>query len=40
MFMSLCDELVLIRYREIDFQSNEDSRKPTFKYVYTLSSFR
>ena len=26
MFVSLCEELVLVRYRELDFQSDEDSR--------------
>ena len=39
MLVSLCDELVLLSYREWDFQSDKDSRRSTSKYVYTLSSF-
>ena len=39
MFVNLCDELVLISYRELDFQFDKDSRRSTFGYVYTLSGF-
>ena len=34
MFVSLCDELVLISYQELDFQFDKDSRRSTFGYVY------
>ena len=39
MLASLCNELVLLRYQELDFQSNENSRKSASRYVYTLSGF-
>ena len=31
------DELVLIRYRDLDFQSNKDSCKSISSYVFILS---
>ena len=39
MFLSLCDELVLLSYWEIRLQFDKDSRKSTSKYVYTISGF-
>ena len=39
MFVSLCDELILVRYRELDFQFDKDSRRFTFGYVNSLSGF-
>ena len=39
MFVSLCNELVLLLYRQIVLQSNKDFHKSTFGYVYTLSGF-
>ena len=39
MFVSLCDELILLLYQELDFQFNKDSYRSTSKYVYTLSGF-
>ena len=33
MLMSLCDELVLVRYRELDFQLDEDSHKSISRYA-------
>ena len=37
--MTLYDELVLILYSEIGFQSDKDSRRSTFGYMYTPSGF-
>ena len=39
MFVSLCDELVLLSYREIELQFDRNSRMSTSKYVYTLNGF-
>ena len=39
MFVSLSDKLVLLLYQEIGLQSNKDSRRSTFGYVYTPSGF-
>ena len=39
MFVSLYIELVFLRYREFDFQSDEDSRRSTSRYAYFLSGF-
>ena len=39
MFLNICDELVFLSYREIGLQSNENSHRSTFRYVYTLSGF-
>ena len=39
MFMSLYNELVLIFYQKIGLQSDNDSRKSTSRYVYTLWFF-
>ena len=39
MFVSLCDESVLLSYQELDFQFDKDSHKSTSGYVYTLSGF-
>ena len=39
MFVSLSDELVLLLYQEIGLQSDKDSRRSTFGYVYTPSGF-
>ena len=39
MFMSLYNELVLILYQKIGLQTDNDSRKSTSGYVYTLSGF-
>lgn len=35
----LCDELVLFRYKESNFQSSETSHRFFSRYVYTLSGF-
>ena len=34
-----CNELVLLLYQEIGLQSDKDSCRSTFGFVYTLSSF-
>ena len=39
MSVSLYDESVLFLYREIRLQSNKDSHKSTFRYVYALSGY-
>ena len=39
MFVSLCDELVLLSYREIELQFDKNSHRSTSKYVYTLNGF-
>ena len=39
MFVSLCDESVLLSYQELDFQFDKDSHKSTSGYVYTLNGF-
>ena len=39
MFVDLCNELVLLSYQELDFQSNKDFYRSTSRYVYTLSGF-
>ena len=39
MLVSLCDELILFLYWELDFHLNEDSPRSISRYVYTLSGF-
>ena len=39
MFVSLCNKLALFHTEKLDFQSNEDSRRSTSRYMYTLSGF-
>ena len=39
MFVSLYIELVLLGYREFDFQTDEDSHRSTSRCVYFLSGF-
>ena len=39
MFVSLCDEVVLLSYQEIGLQFDKDSYKSISGYVYTLSGF-
>ena len=36
MLVSLCNELVFLRYQELDFQFDENSCKSTSRYMYTL----
>ena len=39
MFVSLCNELVLLLYRGIGLLFDNDSHRSTSGYVYTLSGF-
>ena len=31
-----CDELLLVGYMDLDFQSDRNSHKSTFRFVFTL----
>ena len=39
MFTSLYDELVFIRYQELELQFDEESCRSTSRYVYIVSGF-
>ena len=39
MLVSLCDELVLVRYWELDLEFDDDFCGSTSRYVYTLCGF-